>query len=88
MFSISSITCVHLEKNYITWTYNHLLFIVDVNECNTNNGGCEDSCVNTDGSYYCTCDTGYSLDSNKHDCNGKMNYNISVHQVRVRNMYS
>ena len=65
---------VCLQANYnhcSTWINNDVLSIVDINECNSNNGGCEDSCVNTDGSYYCTCDTGYSLDSDKHDCNGK-----------------
>ena len=26
---------------------------VDINECNTNNGGCSDTCINTNGGYYC-----------------------------------
>ena len=58
-------------NHYSTWINHDLLSIVDIDECNTNNGGCKDCCVNTNGSYYCTCDTGYSLDSNKHDCSGK-----------------
>ena len=44
--------------------------ILDINECNTNNGGCDDTCINTIGSYYCQCDTGYSLNSDGHTCNG------------------
>ena len=26
-----------------------------------NNGGCEHNCVNTDGSYHCTCHNGYDI---------------------------
>ena len=44
---------------------------LDINECNTNNGGCSHSCTNTEGSYYCSCDEGYVLDANDHACNGK-----------------
>ncbi|XP_078611118.1 epidermal growth factor-like protein 7 isoform X1 [Branchiostoma floridae x Branchiostoma japonicum] len=39
----------------------------DTNECASYNGGCSHYCVNTDGSYYCTCRTGYSL-SGRHTC--------------------
>ena len=28
------------------------------NECSTNNGGCEHSCIDTPASYYCDCRTG------------------------------
>ncbi|XP_064613090.1 signal peptide, CUB and EGF-like domain-containing protein 2 [Liolophura sinensis] len=33
----------------------------DVNECNTNNGGCSQTCTNTHGSYRCSCEPGYGL---------------------------
>ena len=43
----------------------------DVNECFANNGGCEDLCSNTIGSYLCSCSaSGYYLDTNKHNCSG------------------
>ncbi|CAH1257267.1 SCUBE1 [Branchiostoma lanceolatum] len=39
----------------------------DVNECLTSNGGCEHTCSNNEGSYTCSCNTGYSL-SGQHSC--------------------
>ncbi|XP_078604234.1 uncharacterized protein LOC144877989 isoform X2 [Branchiostoma floridae x Branchiostoma japonicum] len=39
----------------------------DMDECSNNNGGCNHTCVNTAGSYHCTCRTGYQL-SGTHDC--------------------
>jgi len=38
--------------------------------CTIENGGCEHNCVNTDDSYYCTCNDGYIL-SNGNACPGK-----------------
>ena len=40
----------------------------DVNECEEENGGCDQRCDNTDGSYVCTCNDGYYLDEDKHSC--------------------
>ena len=45
---------------------------IDVNECATNNGGCEQNCQNNVGSYNCTCSTGYTLNSNGYSCTGKI----------------
>ena len=44
---------------------------LDINECNTSNGGCNQTCVNEVGSYHCECGTGYTLNSNNHNCDGK-----------------
>ena len=44
---------------------------IDVNECATNNGGCDQICNNTKGSYECKCRSGFLLSSDKHKCNGK-----------------
>ena len=44
---------------------------IDTNECNTNNGGCQHSCINTAGSYQCWCNSGYRLSTNGKSCIGK-----------------
>ena len=43
----------------------------DVDECAINNGGCEQVCNNTIGSFLCKCVTGYQLDENGFNCSGK-----------------
>ena len=39
------------------------------------NGNCSHNCVNTEGSYYCTCDNGYELNDDKHTCEGNVMWN-------------
>ena len=34
-----------------------------MNECSLNNGECSHDCENTDGSYQCTCEDGYTMNS-------------------------
>ncbi|XP_020713717.1 dorsal-ventral patterning protein tolloid isoform X2 [Ceratitis capitata] len=41
---------------------------VDLNECSINNGGCQHNCINTLGSYDCSCRNGYTLHQNRHNC--------------------
>ena len=44
----------------------------DINECETDNGGCDDNCTDTDGSFYCGCDTaGYEVGPDALTCVGK-----------------
>ena len=47
------------------------MMITDINECGTDNGGCAQNCTNTDGSYNCSCASGYVLDEDGHACNGE-----------------
>ena len=42
--------------------------VLDTNECMENNGGCEHSCTNEIGTFACSCDSGYELDSNMLNC--------------------
>ena len=43
---------------------------IDDNECSTSNGGCQQTCINTAGSFHCDCRCGYSLNSNGRTCTG------------------
>ena len=44
--------------------------ISDINECTLGNGGCSQNCINTIGSYHCSCNSGYLLDADLKSCNG------------------
>jgi tolkin protein len=51
---------------------------LDVDECAINNGDCQHECINTVGSYKCTCHNGFTLHGNGRDCKeGDCKYEIS-----------
>ncbi|XP_078693848.1 uncharacterized protein LOC144923323 isoform X2 [Branchiostoma floridae x Branchiostoma belcheri] len=60
-------TCTAPEQCSCFTGYTGISCDTDINECLTNNGGCQHDCVNTAGSYYCTCRDGYLL-SQGHNC--------------------
>ena len=43
----------------------------DIDECTERIDGCAQICTDTDGSYTCSCNSGYQLGNNNHDCDGK-----------------
>ena len=47
-----------------------IMMYSDINECQTDNGGCTQTCDNTDGSYQCSCWDGYELTEDGHTCTG------------------
>ena len=47
-----------------------LLIITDINECLENINGCDEICMNTQGSYNCMCSDGFTLQSDNHTCHG------------------
>ena len=53
------------------WVKMNVITFLDTNECQTNNGGCEQVCTNTVGSFECSCNQGFSLSSDGANCNGK-----------------
>ena len=47
---------------------------IDVNECNTYNGGCAQICTNIPGSRVCSCRAGFTLASDGRNCQGSPYY--------------
>ena len=57
---------------YWHYYYNKLLYVSLslVNECDSDNGGCEGTCMDTITSFECQCDSGYILASDGLSCEG------------------
>lgn len=47
-----------------------LCVLLDDQECDIDNGGCQHTCINTDGGYYCSCNQGYQIDDDHKSCKG------------------
>ena len=62
---VSCCTCTFCCIYYVYQAYNYNL--VDMNEC-TSGHGCSHICENTDGSYFCSCPEGYSLNNDDRTC--------------------
>jgi len=48
-------------------------FSSDINECSISSS-CEQNCLNTNGSFVCSCEDGYVLNSDGQNCTGKCLY--------------
>ena len=57
---------------------------LDVNECDTDNGGCDHTCVNNEGSFRCECDDGHTLGDDKKSCLGKTLTTTTFHFLMNR----
>ena len=51
--------------------YVFVFYLTDVNECETDNGGCAHMCSNTVGSFTCSCNAGYALNADGSSCDGR-----------------
>ena len=45
-------------------------YLVDINECDLDNGGCNQTCSNIPASFLCGCNPGFQLDGDRTTCNG------------------
>lgn len=55
-------------------------FFTDLDECSTNNGGCQHICKNMIGSYRCYCQNNYVLHTDKHSCKeGTCSHQLESH---------
>ena len=57
--------------------------LTDINECDYNNGGCQQTCVNANGSYACFCRAGYTLNFNGHKCDGMYEFSASINRYHA-----
>ena len=57
--------------NYFFKKLCNFLIKKDINECSEGISGCSQLCINTIGSYSCSCQFGYQLDSDSYTCLGK-----------------
>ena len=48
---------------------------VDVDECVMGTAGCDHNCTNTEGSFFCFCSDGFSLEADGKTCSGRMHSN-------------
>ena len=59
-------------------------FAIDIDECGTGNGGCEQMCTNTNGGYLCECRAGFKRKANSlYGCEGNVqttHYKFTVTQ--------
>ena len=47
-----------------------LVLSTDIDECSTSNGGCDQVCTNTVGSFNCSCNSGFSPNTDGIACDG------------------
>jgi len=45
------------------------MVVADIDECEEQTSGCEQNCTNSVGSFQCSCNDGYTLDTDKASCN-------------------
>ena len=57
---------------------------VGIDECSSDNGGCDQNCHNIPGSYYCTCNNGWMPSSNSKTCTGILRDLIMLHLLDIQ----
>lgn len=62
------LSVMHLHVHWFVYLSTYLF--TDIDECSINRGGCKYGCINSLGSYECTCPPGYKLHWNRKDCVG------------------
>ena len=61
--------------------YTRIIVYLDVDECSVNNGGCNQTCFNNQGSFTCGCNDGYQLMGDNKSCYG---INIRAYQINIK----
>lgn len=72
-YSVQSNINIWSNKNIVNTGFCFL----DIDECATDDGGCENTCTNTPGSFKCSCPTGFVLDLTRRNCSGEIYHSIT-----------
>lgn len=71
-------------KKYF-FTYLELFSIPDINECEQpGRCGPHGECLNTDGSFHCVCEQGFSISADGRTCEGKINRQESCNYLMLK----
>ena len=61
--------------------------MADINECDIA-GTCQHNCTNLDGSFLCSCPSGYRLNPNKRTCDGQFGSGDAADEFRDRDCFT
>lgn len=64
-----TIKIMNVANNFVLW-WNFIYVFVDINECQTGTDNCQQNCINTHGSFICSCESGYIMNSDGATCTG------------------
>ena len=79
--------CIDTQHIQISFVYS-----VDINECASSNGGCDQTCTDNVGSFQCSCLPGFRLAIDQQSCTGECSYHRHTSVVdnlvyRVKHSY-
>ena len=57
-------------------------FLIDIDECTANTDGCDQICNNTDGSFQCSCRSGFSLLDDGKTCGEVNECTLNTHNCQ------
>lgn len=73
------------KQNRFFFKYVELFSIPDINECEQLGlCGPHGECLNTDGSFHCVCEQGFSISADGHTCEGKTNHKTSHNYCMIK----
>ena len=72
MVNITGNIHMFIQRNIIMYVQNYTYISnhVDIDECSDGTHNCPQTCMNTEGSFTCGCNSGYILDTDGTTCNG------------------
>ena len=77
---------MHVRVDFDITCYSMFVLFADIDECETGEHNCSQTCSNTLGSFECKCRAGYSLQDDGVTCAGRHSY---IHTyVHIRTLYA